>query len=197
MQTAHLDDAARSGRRDHHAATRSSRRDRRAGADSVDAGERSRRPRRSRAKDCAARGATATARHLQDCGVPSPLPGAFTAAIVSPRLGRGKEPSSRTPGHRRSQLCEPKTRTQLTAEPQSTGAPPRCASVNGSAPSGGQTLAGSMTPGEFTREILPLIQNVPLRRLREATGLLLRYLSLVRRGERVPHPRHWHTLRHL
>jgi hypothetical protein len=27
--------------------------------------------------------------------------------------------------------------------------------------------------------------------LRAATGLSLRYVSLIRRGERTPHPRHW------
>jgi CRISPR-associated protein Cas1 len=46
-------------------------------------------------------------------------------------------------------------------------------------------------PAEFTREILPHIQNVPLRRLSAETGLSLRYVALIRRGERVPHPRHW------
>jgi hypothetical protein len=50
-------------------------------------------------------------------------------------------------------------------------------------------------PGRFTREILPIIQNVPLRQLTQATGLSLRYVSLIRRGERVPHPRHWQALR--
>jgi CRISPR-associated endonuclease Cas1 len=43
----------------------------------------------------------------------------------------------------------------------------------------------------FQRDILPLIQNVPLSRLQRATGLSLRYVSLIRRGERTPHPRHW------
>lgn len=47
----------------------------------------------------------------------------------------------------------------------------------------------------FQREILPLIQNVPLSRLQRATGLSLRYVSLIRRGERVPHPRHWSAFR--
>jgi hypothetical protein len=42
----------------------------------------------------------------------------------------------------------------------------------------------------FEREILPLIQEVPLRRLMKATGLSLRYCSQIRRGEKVPHPRH-------
>jgi hypothetical protein len=36
-----------------------------------------------------------------------------------------------------------------------------------------------------------LIQSVPLSRLQHATGLSLRYVSLIRRGERTPHPRHW------
>jgi hypothetical protein len=50
-------------------------------------------------------------------------------------------------------------------------------------------------PEVFRREILPLIQNVPLRRLSKGTGLSLRYVSLIRRGERVPHPRHWDASR--
>lgn len=43
----------------------------------------------------------------------------------------------------------------------------------------------------FQREVLPLIQNVPLSHLQRATGLSLRYVSLIRRGQRDPHPRHW------
>lgn len=46
----------------------------------------------------------------------------------------------------------------------------------------------------FQRDILPLIDGVPLSRLQEATGLSLRYVSLIRRGERTPHPRHWQAL---
>jgi CRISPR-associated endonuclease Cas1 len=46
-------------------------------------------------------------------------------------------------------------------------------------------------PDLFAREILPAIQDIPLRRLADATGLSLRYVSLIRKGERVPHPRHW------
>jgi hypothetical protein len=46
----------------------------------------------------------------------------------------------------------------------------------------------------FQREVLPLIQNVPLSRLQRATGLLLRYVSLIRRGEKTPHPGHWTAL---
>ncbi len=43
----------------------------------------------------------------------------------------------------------------------------------------------------FQRDVLPLIKEVPLSRLQRTTGLSLRYVSLIRRGERVPHPRHW------
>jgi CRISPR-associated endonuclease Cas1 len=43
----------------------------------------------------------------------------------------------------------------------------------------------------FARDILPEIQRIPLSRLVKATGLSLRYCSQVRRGEKVPHPRHW------
>ena len=35
----------------------------------------------------------------------------------------------------------------------------------------------------FAREILPLIQEEPLSRLQRATGLSLRYVSQIRRGE--------------
>ena len=50
---------------------------------------------------------------------------------------------------------------------------------------------------EFRREVLPGLQGAPLRAMMEATGLSLRYCSLVRRGEEVPHPRHWAVLVHL
>ena len=46
----------------------------------------------------------------------------------------------------------------------------------------------------FRREILPRIQGIPLSRLQKATGLSVRYMSLIRRGERTPHPRHWQAL---
>jgi hypothetical protein len=50
---------------------------------------------------------------------------------------------------------------------------------------------------DFDREILPGIQAVPLSRIMETTGLSLRYSSLIRRGLKVPHPRHWHALQTL
>ena len=50
---------------------------------------------------------------------------------------------------------------------------------------------------DFEREILPRIQTVPLSRIMEATGLSLRYSSLIRRGSKVPHRRHWTKLQQL
>ena len=47
---------------------------------------------------------------------------------------------------------------------------------------------------EFRSRVLTQIRNVPLRELQRRTGLSLRYCSLIRRGERVPHPRHWPNL---
>jgi len=46
----------------------------------------------------------------------------------------------------------------------------------------------------FEHDILPKIQTIPLSQLQRATGLSLRYVSLIRRGERTPHPRHWEAL---
>ncbi|MEZ4492459.1 MAG: CRISPR-associated endonuclease Cas1 [Dehalococcoidia bacterium] len=49
-------------------------------------------------------------------------------------------------------------------------------------------------PETFVSEILPRLQGVPLRAISAATGLSLRYSSMIRRGEYVPHPRHWRSL---
>ncbi len=50
-------------------------------------------------------------------------------------------------------------------------------------------------PEVFRREILPGLQGVALARIVVRTGLSLRYASLIRRGEKVPHPMHWEALR--
>jgi hypothetical protein len=50
-------------------------------------------------------------------------------------------------------------------------------------------------PAVFEREILPAIRQVPLRELMRASGLSLLYVSQIRRGEKVPHSRHWPWLR--
>jgi hypothetical protein len=51
-------------------------------------------------------------------------------------------------------------------------------------------------PASFTREILPLLQNVSLPKMTAATGLSVASCSRIRRGH-VPHPRHWESLRQL
>ncbi len=50
---------------------------------------------------------------------------------------------------------------------------------------------------EFVESILPGLRDLPLGKLIEATGLSLRYCSLVKRGLTVPHPRHWEALGRL
>ena len=52
-------------------------------------------------------------------------------------------------------------------------------------------------PEVFRREILPLLRTVPVRRIAREVGISLRYASLIRRGEYVPHPRWWEALRDL
>ena len=49
----------------------------------------------------------------------------------------------------------------------------------------------------FKAEILPHLQDLPLTKLEQATGLSKQYCSHVRRGRYVPHPRHWDALRRL
>jgi hypothetical protein len=52
-------------------------------------------------------------------------------------------------------------------------------------------------PGDlsvFASGILPLLDGVPMSQLEHATGLSRRYLTVVRRGEKTPHPRHWQAL---
>lgn len=49
-------------------------------------------------------------------------------------------------------------------------------------------------PETFTREILPLLHDVPLSKMAKDTGLTEGYCSFVRRGLKVPHRRHWESL---
>jgi len=50
------------------------------------------------------------------------------------------------------------------------------------------------SPSTFRRLVLPRIQSVSSSRLAAATGLSPGYCALVRRGERIPAPRHWAAL---
>ena len=58
-----------------------------------------------------------------------------------------------------------------------------------------EELSGKLTDiSAFKREILSAIADVPLSKLQRATGLSLRYVSQIRRGEKTPHPKHWAAL---
>jgi len=52
-------------------------------------------------------------------------------------------------------------------------------------------------PDTFRREILPGLRRVPLQRIAQAVGISEGYASFIRRGVRVPHPRHWESLARL
>jgi hypothetical protein len=74
--------------------------------------------------------------------------------------------------------------------PPASAARKRCAKDHEAA-AWEQQHGNAVDPTEFEREILPLLQGVPIARLVQGTGLSLRYVSQIRRGERVPHRRHW------
>ncbi len=46
----------------------------------------------------------------------------------------------------------------------------------------------------FSREVMPRLDDVPLRAIARVTGLSLAACSRYRAGTRVPHPRHWEAL---
>ena len=55
--------------------------------------------------------------------------------------------------------------------------------------------SGGFDARTFAREIEPKLKTVSLATMMRATGLSRPYCALIRRGERVPHPRHWGALR--
>jgi hypothetical protein len=54
-----------------------------------------------------------------------------------------------------------------------------------------------LDPAVFEREIRPKLGSVSLLETMQATGLSRTYCGMIRRGVRVPHPRHWEALRNL
>jgi hypothetical protein len=54
-----------------------------------------------------------------------------------------------------------------------------------------------LEPATFTNDILPLLQEVPLSEMAEATGLSKGYCSFIKRGTKIPHERHWAALERL
>jgi hypothetical protein len=49
----------------------------------------------------------------------------------------------------------------------------------------------------FKRDLLPLLQGLPLSHIMKATGFSRRYASLIRRGLYTPHPVHYDALADL
>lgn len=54
-----------------------------------------------------------------------------------------------------------------------------------------------LDPRIFSEEILPILRDVTLSVMSEATGLSKGYCSFIKRGIKVPHERHWDTMRDL
>ncbi len=52
-------------------------------------------------------------------------------------------------------------------------------------------------PSQFEREIAPHLDRILLSALVKATGLSQPYCAKIRRGAKVPHPRHWEAIRKL
>jgi len=50
-------------------------------------------------------------------------------------------------------------------------------------------------PGTFVSEIGPKLSEMSLAAMMRATGLSRPYCSMIKRGVRIPHPRHWEALR--
>jgi hypothetical protein len=57
--------------------------------------------------------------------------------------------------------------------------------------------SGFFDPNTFKSEIRPKLAAVSLSAMMRATGLSGPYCAMIRRGARVPHPRHWGALRAL
>jgi hypothetical protein len=56
---------------------------------------------------------------------------------------------------------------------------------------------GMLDPAIFEEEIMPKLKTVSLLETMQATGLSRTYCGMIRRGVRIPHPRHWEALREL
>jgi hypothetical protein len=55
----------------------------------------------------------------------------------------------------------------------------------------------TITREELMSSVLPRLEDIPLRRLQEATGLSAGGCSMIRGGKRTPHPRHLTALEEL
>ena len=60
-----------------------------------------------------------------------------------------------------------------------------------------ETLPKWLDEDSYRKEILPRLSTVTVKRLRLAIDVSHPYATLIRRGERIPHPRHWVPLARL
>ena len=58
-------------------------------------------------------------------------------------------------------------------------------------------LIGEPDPAIFEREIQPKLKTVSLLETMRETGLSRTFCGMIRRGVRIPHPRHWEVLSEL
>ncbi len=56
---------------------------------------------------------------------------------------------------------------------------------------------GELDPAIFEKEIGPKLKTISLLETMRATGLSRTYCGMIRRGVRIPHPRHWEALQGL
>ena len=56
---------------------------------------------------------------------------------------------------------------------------------------------GNFDPEHFHKEIAPLLSGVSASEIARVTGLLKPYCGAIRKGRRIPHPRHWSVLADL
>src|SRR6516225_8172186 len=49
----------------------------------------------------------------------------------------------------------------------------------------------------YRRETLPRLSNFPVKKIRQAIDVSHPYATLIKRGDRIPHPRHWLALAKL
>jgi hypothetical protein len=59
------------------------------------------------------------------------------------------------------------------------------------------TEVPEMSEAEFRARVLPALLAVPTRRIAETIEVTRAYAKTVQTGKRLPHPRHWVTLRDL
>jgi hypothetical protein len=52
-------------------------------------------------------------------------------------------------------------------------------------------------PEEFGRTVLPKLRAVRVGQIAQASGLSWAYCSKIKKGQYVPHPRHWASLQAL